>query len=31
MKVKTRIKAGGMTFQHNETLVQGTPPKGERS
>jgi hypothetical protein len=27
MKVKTRIKAGGMPMQHNETLVKGTPRK----
>ena len=27
MKVKTRLKAGGIQMQHNETLVKGTPRK----
>ena len=29
MQVKTRVKAGGMPFNHNETLVRATgQPKG---
>ena len=25
MQVKTRVKAGGITLNHNETLVRATP------
>ena len=27
MQVKTRVKAGGMPFNHNETLVRVQKPK----
>jgi hypothetical protein len=26
MKVKTHVKAGGMQFNHNQTLVRDRPP-----